>query len=248
MLKRIAILSDIHGNFPALEEVVNDLALRNVNLVVNLGDHLSGPLWPKETIDFLKGQNWFQIMGNHDRQLITQPPHEQGPSDLFASQRLSKDDLDWLRSLSENAEIEGEIFLFHGSPTDDLIYLLETIENGRARLATYAEIKERLAGKEYPIMLCGHTHIPRAVETSDGHLIVNPGSIGLPAYDDTEPEYHIMETGSPHARYAIIEKDVGKWRVELIAIPYDHREAAKQAQRNGRKDWEMGLRTGTMKL
>ena len=56
-----------------------------------------------------------------------------------------------------------------------------------------------------------------------------------------------METGSPHARYAIIEKAAGKWVVELIAIAYHYQEAAKQAHRNGRSDWELGLRTGYMK-
>lgn len=247
-MNRIAVLSDIHGNILALEAAVNDLEQRNIDLVVNLGDHLSGPLWPKETLDFLKKHNWIHILGNHDRQLIIPGKNEFGPSDQYAKQCLSEDDLDWLRKLPAQKEIGNEIFLFHGSPDNDLVYLLETVENGKARLATLNEINDRLAGMEYPVMLCGHTHIPRAVEATGGRLIVNPGSVGLQAYDDVIPEYHIMETGSPHARYAIIEKTGAEWTVEFITISYNHKKAAEQARRNGRRDWEIGLETGFMKL
>ncbi len=244
-MKRIAVLSDIHGNILALEEVVKDIEQRDVDLVVNLGDHLSGPLWPKETIDFLKKQPWIQIMGNHERQLSTQPPEKLGPSDLFAYQNLNDDDLLWLKNLPAFIELDQEIAIFHGSPENDLTYLLETIENGKTRLATGDEIAKRLGEIKFPLLLCGHTHISRVVKR-EGQLIVNPGSIGLPAYDDINPEPHVMETGSPHARYAVIEKRDGNWNVDLIAISYDHKKAAERALKNGRNDWAKGLLTGYM--
>lgn len=62
---RIAIVSDIHGNLPALEAVAGDFARRGVDLVVNLGDSLSGPLLPLETARFLMAQDWRQLAGNH---------------------------------------------------------------------------------------------------------------------------------------------------------------------------------------
>ena len=246
-MKKIAVISDIHGNIIALEKVVQNFEQRNVDLVVNLGDHLSGPLWPKETLEYLKQQTWIQIRGNHERQLITQNPEELGQSDLYAYQKLNNDDLDWLRALSPFVEIDKEISIFHGSPTNDMTYLLETIENGRARLATQDEVAERLCGTKSPVILCGHTHIPRVIETKEGQLIVNPGSVGLPAYDDINPEPHVMETGSPHARYAIIEKTDNQWKVELITILYNYQKAAEQALRNNRNDWKIGLQTGYMK-
>ena len=126
--------------------------------------------------------------------------------------------------------------MFHGSPADDLSYLVETIENGRARLSTQTEISERIGEIRSPIILCGHSHIPRIVEITAGQIVINPGSVGLPAYDDEEPEPHIMETGSPHARYAILEDHANKWTIELIAITYDHHKAAGQALKNGRRD------------
>jgi hypothetical protein len=75
-------------------------------------------------------------------------------------------------------------------------------------------------------------------------LIVNPGSVGLPAYTHTGPEPHVVETGSPHARYALLEQRDRGWRVELVGVAYDHISAAHQAQRNDRPDWEVALRTG----
>jgi hypothetical protein len=77
-------------------------------------------------------------------------------------------------------------------------------------------------------------------------LIVNPGSVGLPAYEDDLPEYHVVETGSHHARYSILEYTDGCWQVEMIAVPYEYHKAAEQARKNGRLDWDIGLRTGYM--
>ena len=123
---------------------------------------------------------------------------------------------------------------------------LETVEHGRARLATPEEIRDRLGETKNHVVLCGHTHVPRVVNLSGDMLIVNPGSVGLPAYEDDFPEYHVMETGSPHARYAILEKMNDQWQTEGIAVPYDFERSAEQARRNGRPDWETALRTGFM--
>lgn len=246
-MKKTAILSDIHGNIIALEKVVEDLERRQVDRVVNLGDHVSGPLWPQETIRFLKAQNWLQILGNHDRKLITQDQKDHGLSDSYAFQRFNKDDLDWLRSLPASLDIQKEFLLIHGTPSSDTTYLLETIERGRTRLATQDEIANRLGEKKFPIILCGHTHIPRVVELFSNTLIVNPGSVGLPAYEDDFPEYHVVETGSHFARYSILENIHGSWQVEMITLSYDYQKAAAQASKNGRHDWDIGLRTGYIK-
>ena len=67
----IAILSDIHGNIAALDAVLADIAARGVTRIVNLGDILSGPLFPGETADRLMAMNLPTIAGNHERQLLT---------------------------------------------------------------------------------------------------------------------------------------------------------------------------------
>jgi diadenosine tetraphosphatase ApaH/serine/threonine PP2A family protein phosphatase len=94
-------------------------------------------------------------------------------------------------------------------------------------------------------MVCGHTHIQRIVDVGDNTVIVNPGSVGLPAYNDEVPEPHVIESGSPHARYAILQHD-DKWTVELISVPYDFQKAADRARNNGRLDWAIALETGYM--
>jgi len=245
-MQKIAIVSDIHGNIAALEKVVEDIKARQVDCVFNLGDHISGPLYPRETLEFLMKQNWVQILGNHDRQLINQDPKQHGPSDKYAYNLLSDSDLDWFRTLPASATVEDQFFMFHGAPTSDTTYLLETVEHGRVRLATHTEIFQRLDSVTSQIMLCGHTHVPRVVETPRNILVINPGSVGLPAYDDVNPEYHVVETGSPHARYAILEYKNGAWQTEIIAIVYDYQQAAKQARKNGRLDWEYAIQTGFM--
>jgi hypothetical protein len=82
------------------------------------------------------------------------------------------------------------------------------------------------------------------VRLEDGRLIVNPGSVGLQAYEDKHPFPHRMETRSPHTRYALLEDRQNEWKVEFREIAYDWVAAAEQAIGNGRIDWYYPLCTG----
>lgn len=246
VMKTIAVIADIHGNFPALEAVVADIKQRNVDIVVNLGDHLSGPLWPKETAEFLLQQQWIQISGNHDRNIVQQNPSAHGLSDAYAFNAINEVEKEWLRELPATVMVDDNVLLFHGTPLSDSEYLLETVEHGRTRLATQSEIKHRIGNSTASVMLCGHSHVQRVVR-HESVLIVNPGSVGLPAYDDNSPEYYVIETGSPDARYAILKNDNSTWSVELISIPYDFKKAVEQAKKNNRTDWVAPLETGYVK-
>jgi diadenosine tetraphosphatase ApaH/serine/threonine PP2A family protein phosphatase len=92
--------------------------------------------------------------------------------------------------------------------------------------------------------LCGHTHLPHSVRLDDGRMIVNPGSVGLPAYEDERPLPHKVQAGSPHARYTIVEKLNDQWSTETIALTYDWQSMAAIAQARNRLDWAQALRTG----
>ena len=145
----------------------------------------------------------------------------------------------------------AEVALCHGSPRSDVEYLLETPVGQAARLATEEEIEERLDGRVAPhisLLACGHSHIARTIRLASGLLILNPGSVGLPAYDDDHPypqsSYHRIENGSPDARYAITEKQDGRWTCQLLSLPYDHEAMAQLAEQRGRPDWAHALRTG----
>lgn len=243
---RIAFISDIHGNLPALEAVVADIESRGVDRIVNLGDSLSGPLLPAETARFLMGKDWFTIAGNHELQLLNNNPQEMIPSDLYAYFQLTEKELDWIRGLKPAVRLTKEIFICHSNPHNDNRYFFETVANGRVRLASPGEIETRLGGEASGLVVCGHTHIPRILRNFRGQLLLNPGSVGLPAFDDTTPEYHVVENGSPDARYAIAEISDTGWKASLISVTYDFEPMAKLALRNGRPDWEIALRTGYM--
>lgn len=240
----VALIADIHGNLPALEAVLADIARRGITEIVNLGDHVSGPLWPHETAAFLMARHWPTIAGNHDRMVAHDEPGTHGPSDRFAYDRLTPDQRAWLAALPGTQVVAGgELFLCHGIPADDRLYLLETPEHGRLRLAQPDQVARRLGDVAAVTVGCGHSHVPRVVR-HDGRTIVNPGSVGLPAYVHDGAHAHVSETGSPLARYGLVELGPDDRRVTLMAVPYDHDRAAAQAAANGRDDWAYALRTG----
>lgn len=243
---RIALVTDIHGNLAALEAVATDIRRRGVDQTVNLGDSLSGPLLPLETAQYLMAEGWLSLAGNHERQILTHGPQRRSASDEYAYSQLTAKEFAWLQSLSPNASLASEIFLCHGTPSSDIEYFLETVEAGAVRLANSREIESRLGTELSPLVACGHTHTARSVRTHRGQVIVNPGSVGLPAYDDLDPFPHVMETGSPDARYAIVEKLHDGWVVSLLSVPYDHQSMAQQARLQGRLEWAHALLTGYM--
>jgi predicted phosphodiesterase len=243
---RIAVVSDIHGNLPALQAVVQDFGRRGVDRVINLGDSLSGPLLPLQTAEYLMASGWLQLAGNHERQLLTQGPQTWSPADAYAHAQLGAAQFEWMASLTHSRPLAEDIWLCHGTPRSDVEYFLDTVEPGGVRIANPAEVQDRLAGVRAALVLCGHTHHPRALRSAAGQLIVNPGSVGLQAYDDEHPHFHVIENGSPDARYAIVERSGGGWTAALIAVPYDHAPMARLAEAGGLPDWAFALRTGWM--
>jgi predicted phosphodiesterase len=242
---RIAVISDLHGNLLALEAVLADIEQRGVDEVVNLGDLVSGGLAPAATADRLMELGQHTVRGNHERQVLQNPYERMSMSDRLAHDQLTEVHRAWFASLPLTAEIAPGVLAFHGSPYNDLVYLLETVEPDGARPATEEEITARLGEyASWPLLLCGHTHLQRQVRLGSGALVVNPGSAGWPAYDDDKPYPHVMESGSPHARYAIADNTSGSWDAELLAVEYDWEAAARLAESNGRLDVAGQLRTG----
>jgi len=241
-MTRLAVLTDIHGNLAALEAVIADAEAQGCTGFVNLGDSLSGPLWPAETADLLIERVWPTIAGNHERQLLTIDRARMGASDAFASDALNDRHLQWLASLAPTLELSPDVLLCHGTPGDDVEHFLHTVDGGTAREASEAETLERAGDRSEALILCGHTHLPRIVTLEDGRTIANPGSVGLQAYDDDHPVAYRVEVGDPCARYAIVDG----MAVTLRAIDYDHEAAARRAEMNGSYDWAIALRTGRM--
>jgi putative phosphoesterase len=242
---RVAAISDVHGNLAALDAVMADIGIQDVDLIVNLGDLLSGAVRPRETADRLMDLGLPTVRGNHERQLLTLRPEQMGPSDRHAHETITARHRKWLASLPLTLEVTDGVLAFHGSPTDDQTYLLETVEESGARSATPEEVTARLGRfTGTPLLLCGHTHLQRSMRLATGALVLNPGSVGWPAYDDDHPHPHVMEAGTPHARYAIAARSNGRWTGEFRAVEYDWERASATAEANQRPDVARALRTG----
>jgi predicted phosphodiesterase len=245
---RFAVLSDIHGNLLALDAVLSDIASQAITHTVNLGDHLQGPLDPVGTAQRLISLGFPSIRGNCDRHLF-----EDGtiaaPGSTLASNRqaLSTPHKHWLASMPQTLTI-GDVLLCHGTPWADDVYLLEevtpeVIPDG-VRIKRTQEIEPILDGIAAHLVLCGHSHRSGTIQMPNGTLLVNPGSVGLPAYTEESPHPHRMEAGSPHARYAVIVRSGDSWQIEHRAVVYEWELAAQLAEQNGRPDWAAWLRTG----
>lgn len=233
---RIAAIADVHGNLGALQAVLAHIRrISSPDLIVNLGDHVSGPLQPRETADLLMSVPQIAIRGNHDRQLL-EGSSETGSVDRYAADQLAESHLSWLSGLAATAWIEKKIFLCHGTPDSDIDYFLENPNGTGSDQATEEQVARRAGECPASLILCGHSHIPRAVRLSDGRLIVNPGSVGIPAYVKASQHPQVLDGGTPHTRYALLTQ-TADWHVELIQVDYDWQGASRLAASRGRLDW-----------
>jgi len=240
---KFAAIADIHGNYAALEAVLADIAALGIGEVVNLGDHLSGPLEPQRTADLLIARGFPSIRGDQDRILVELGPA--GTSRRLDHKRLQQRHLDWLADLPPTLIYRDDVFLCHGTPEDDAAFWLDRVTaDGKIEASPIREIEAEAKGVGASLILCGHTHIPRAVRLGDGRLVVNPGSVGCPGYDSPKPVYHRGQTGTPDASYAILERTPRGWSATFRYVPYDHMSMARLARANGLPVWADALATG----
>lgn len=153
--------------------------------------------------------------------MCTNPGVVQGdpsPSAAFAREQLDGVQLDWLAGLPPTAQFDGDVFACHGSPSDDTFYLLEEVVRHGVRRRHPASVRALLDNISAELVLCGHTHLPRVLPLAADKVVANPGSVGCPAYDHDAPRPHVMESGSPHARYALLRRRGDVWEVELRTV------------------------------
>lgn len=244
---RFAAIADIHGNASALEAVLADIAAHGIATgeIVNLGDCLSGPLEAGRTADILLPLGLATVRGNHDRYLIEHAAGDMHEWEADAFSELSPAHLDWLRAMPFETVWRETAYLCHATPKDDGIYWLEDVSSqGHVHLRERSQIEALAEGITSPLILCGHTHVPRAVRLADGRLIVNPGSVGGPGYTDDAPYPHRLETGTPHASYAILDNASGAWSVTFRLVAYDHMAMSRLAASRNRPSWASALASG----
>jgi diadenosine tetraphosphatase ApaH/serine/threonine PP2A family protein phosphatase len=240
---KFAAIADVHGNCIALKAVLADIDFLGITEVVNLGDHLSGPLEARRTADLLMERSIPSIQGDQDRLLIELD--RVGTSNRQDYKQLTRAHLDWLADQPPTMICHDDVLLCHGTPRDDAAYWLDQVtEDAIVRASPIQDVELEASGIAASLILCGHTHIPRVARLRDGRLVVNAGSVGCPGYTYAKPVFHKVQTGTPDARYAILERTTRGWSVTFRYVPYDHMSMAELARTNGSPIWASALATG----
>jgi predicted phosphodiesterase len=218
---RIGLISDIHGNFTALEAVLANMDQRPVDLLVCLGDVATIGPQPRQVLDTLKGLDCTFIMGNHDATLLDMSQmqyYQIGPALAstvdWCMGQMDSSDLDFLRSFKPYIQIPLEeglsLLCYHGSPQFSTDQILAT--------TTVKELAAQFSGHHNRLLAGGHTHI-QMMRQHKSRLIINPGSVGSPfkiAYEAGIPPVLL-----PWAEYGIIEYKDGVTSVDLRRVPFD---------------------------
>lgn len=193
---RVAALSDIHGNLPALAAVLAEIEREGVDAIVVAGDTVAGP-WPVEVFDAVVRLDAAIVGGNADRAVLERDV-QLGRNPAWCADRLDAHRLASIAAWPLTYELDvdglGRVLVCHSTPkSDEPIYTRITPDEDVAQL--FAEVAA-------DVVVCGHTHMQYDRRLSTGLRLVNPGSIGMP-YE-----------GAPGAYWAVLGPDVDMRRTE----------------------------------
>ncbi|MBX8631242.1 MAG: YfcE family phosphodiesterase [Thermoplasmata archaeon] len=202
-MRRTAIISDIHSNFPALTAVFAVIDNEGADRILCAGDLVGYNSMPNEVIELLRKRGVISIAGNHDIGAVTR---DYSRMNALASKALqlnlsmiTESNLSYLRSL-KRSEFLDDIAIYHGSPSDTDEYIFEDM------------VDERLASQSGKhITVLGHTHIPY-IRSVGSYVVVNPGSVGQP------------RDGDARASFLLLSGD----RADIRRVPYDIEEIAER--------------------
>ena len=229
-MKRIALISDIHANLPALRAVLADIDERaNVDAIYHLGDLTGYAPWPNEVVDLLRERAIPGISGNYDSTIATDYKHCGCRADTPHDEELSHLSFEWTRShvTPETKKYLGSlpfrldirpfgghlsgptITLVHGNQTLNTVYVTEDRSD-----AFLEKMAKDLGSRPEDVICFGHTHKPwqRAV---GGVQFINTGSVGRP------------KDGDPRACYVLLTTEGSALRAEFVRVAYDVDEAAR---------------------
>lgn len=232
MNRRILLLADIHGNFPALEAIDRDIDASSFDQLLNCGDSLVYAPFPNQTMAWLRHHRALSILGNTDRkvaQLLAggamKKPRKEEKRVMYTSTAAALDapGQQQLLAMEERLyysppEIAADcqatpcFGVFHGSPADPEEFLFADTPDQR-----FAELA-RIAGCR--IVVTGHSHSPYHKVIAGVHFI-NPGSAGR------------MFDGDPRASCAIVDLGEGEPVVRHLRIAYDIERVARELAAQG---------------
>lgn len=233
---KIALMSDIHGNYHAFRACFDDAIRQGAEGFLFLGDYVSDLAEPERTMDLLyeiqAAYPTICLAGNRERYMLEREagdtsfvPGSGSGSLLFTFQHLRQRDLDFFRDLktSDTIALNGiPVEMAHAAMDNDRFYFDSTDGN---------------AGKIFPNMkhdylFTGHSHRQFALQEA-GRTILNPGSVGLP------------HDGSPLAQYALLEASQGAISWQLRQVEYDQKAVIHAQFARGLVDcgkyWALGI-------
>ncbi|MFN8413053.1 MAG: metallophosphoesterase family protein [Anaerolineales bacterium] len=230
---RVAFISDIHGNFTALEAVLADIQSQKVDQIICLGDVTTLGPQPKEVLDTLKNLNCIFIKGNHDSALLDPSRAAEYeiashllPDLLWCQGVLSEDELDFIDSFRENYEFvfpnQVKVFCFHGSPLTSTDLLQSTTPSD--------VLEEYFKGQTATIFIGGHSHI-QMHRRYGNKLILNSGSVGNAFEFAFSPG--VVPKLLPWAEYAILSQSENNLDVDLRRVYYDTEKLKEVVKKSG---------------
>jgi len=203
----IAIISDVHGNYPALEAVLGDIDAAGCNNIICLGDVAGYYCMVNECIEALRQRGVSSLMGNHDQYLLsgTSPQRSRAASRCIAFQRqiVTADNLAWLAGTKPSLHI-AEVSMVHGGWVDPIDEYMNEIR------------EDYFTDLPGTFFFSGHTHV-QVLARYGNKTYCNPGSVGQP------------RDGDPRAAYALFDKG----EIALKKIPYDIDQIASEMDRAG---------------
>jgi putative phosphoesterase len=229
---RLVVLSDIHGNWPALRAIREE-----ADAVVCLGDIVSYGPFPRECVAWVRERAGYVIRGNHDTALSHGgDPRAASHKRTLAlatlgchRRRLSAEEIAWLRDLPTDLRFrcdEYTLHAFHASPTDPLFSYRITPELGDD------ELKKEVAEVKADLVLLGHTHLPmsRGAWTK---VVLNPGSVGQPLDGDPRASYAVVEDGVAEIRRVAYDIDATAAGIRAMGLAKDMADALIAILRTG---------------
>lgn len=230
---RVAFVSDVHGNLPALRSALEFAERQGAERVVTAGDLVGDGPHPVEVVRELRGRGVAAIRGNVDRKVL-----ELGDDRAKLEKKLDKkgkqrqnrawtalqlvdapEERQWLAELPEQRWLEQEgsrVLVVHGSPRSDTDYLFPSL--------TPEALQRKLEPVDGPapaVLVCGHSHVPFAREVA-GIWVINCGSVGRPADGDPRGSLGLVEFGAR-----------GIARAGIARFPYPVEEVAAAVEERG---------------
>lgn len=213
---QLAVCSDIHSNWVALQAVFEDAP--NVDGWLCAGDIVGYNPWPRECVGAIREREFPTVMGNHDRAAVGETTFGFNPMARagieHARRELGETHLEWLASLpDERRAVDERIRIVHGHPDDPDHYTMPS------------EFEPALLADE-DVLIMGHTHIQHH-EIYDEGVVLNPGSVGQPRDGDPRAAYTLLDLETLTVEERRVKYDIRKVQTTIREVGLPERLATR---------------------